>query len=677
MPPSPSPPPTPPPPLRRPRRLSPPRRLPHFGPAELLAAAMLLQQAAVPTADAQILPGRTLHPGHLTVFEHVGDMIPDLSYLHVAIPISLKEYDDMFELAKNVMMKDTRLTMSSKNYRNEIWYHPKKDSQHNMYISPHNGENGTGSLLNISVHHYIRILHDEFQNLVAALPTKESVMPPSLKKAPSPGQSVLVNTSRRQKRGFWMGALAGATMSSGALATFLGVFSQGQIKALSKQDTEVLVEDGQKKNEVLAAMDLRMNKIVDLLHEHSQDDILAQRYIAWMTIIRELQQRLTSFRNLLAGLYQHRLHPSWFEGDQLQKLHQDVMNFGKTKNVDPLSEHLSDYYQMDTSFVSSEGELVIILHVPATRHRENWNIFRYHPFPIENHKGFVTMITVPDQLIALGPNHQHKVLSETDLHHCLRKNHVYLCSSPATTMTDLGASCIGALMGQVPEGITSLCNLKMEPEREMVMQAGAQDFAVYSPVPFTAHGTCLNGTLITQLISKVSVIHVDPGCSLNLRHHKVESPFSITMPRRPLITHTSWDTLEVPKQLLQKADQAEQRMYNFLAEDKNLSDSAEAGIRVSQAQLARLHQRLVSEVQNTYSQGFWIALSVFIILGLVWCVVMYIWCSRYFCPKPLPLVAPSVPTLYRYEEPQPPHVEFVVGTPRPSSPSTPSPMDTD
>ena len=195
-------------------------------------------------------------------------------------------------------------------------------------------------------------------------------------------------------------------------------------------------------------------------------------------------------------------------------------------------------------------------------------------------------------------------------------------------------------MAQIPAAITTLCQVSMEPERELVTQAGERTFAIYSPEVFTAHGHCTNGTLVQRYISHTTTLSLDSGCSLELRQHILTVPFSIVTPRQPIMEYTNWDTLEVPKQVLLNMDRNEMRMYDFLPADHNLSVQVDDGIRMSQTQLAVLHHRLSQQVEEAHNNGFWITVAVSILLGFLFTVITYLVCSRYFCPKPVVPILP-------------------------------------
>ena len=176
-------------------------------------------------------------------------------------------------------------------------------------------------------------------------------------------------------------------------------------------------------------------------------------------------------------------------------------------------------------------------------------------------------------------------------------------------------------MAQIPSAITTLCQVSMEPERELVTQAGERSFAIYSPEVFTAHGHCTNGSLVQRYISHTTILTLDSGCDLELRQHILAVPFSIVTPRQPIMEYTNWDTLEVPKQVLLNMDRNEMRMYDFLPADHNLSVQVDDGIRMSQTQLAVLHHRLSQQVEEAHNNGFWITVAVSILLGFLFTVL--------------------------------------------------------
>jgi hypothetical protein len=434
-----------------------------------------------------------------------------------------------------------------------------------------------GIQMNVSLRHDLQAIYQEYKELRAALPLASQETSDLAREHMSQHDhdigllQTTFNTTgavkRRQKR-FWP-ALIGSLIGGGLLGTFMGIFTHKQIHSMGNaQLIDMLVQDNVRKNHLMDSLDRRVNKALNVAYQGLGDSVFINRYMVWASVVRHLQRRADDFAFLVDDLLKHRLTPRWFSSKQMKQLHQNVVEFAMRHQVAPLTEFSTDYHQVDASFVSSADQLTIILHVPAIRkiHHQtgNWNIYRYHPFPIQRHGNMVAMITTPQTLIALGPNQHYKVLTEPDLHKCLRRNHHYLCDSPVITLTEFKASCIGALMGQLPKSIASLCTMHNEAEREMVMQAEENAFAVYTPIPFTAHGTCLNGSRITRVLSKSTVIQLDSVCNLQLKEHLIEVPFSLISPRVPLISSTSWDTLEVPRKLLREEDRRQMDLFRAL-----------------------------------------------------------------------------------------------------------------
>jgi hypothetical protein len=64
-------------------------------------------------------------PDHLTVFEHVGDMIPDVSYLHIVIPVDISKFETMFTKAMAMMRDDFWNQSKTNTFKNEDYYFPK------------------------------------------------------------------------------------------------------------------------------------------------------------------------------------------------------------------------------------------------------------------------------------------------------------------------------------------------------------------------------------------------------------------------------------------------------------------------------------------------------------------------------------------------------------------------
>lgn len=560
-------------------------------------------------------------------------MIPDVSYIHVVIPIDWTKYEDMFNKAVELFKHDATTARQQTTFRNEEYYHPGSIGRHDLFLDTSNKFSDSG----IALGQELLRIRTQFHNLMRTLPTTSSTLRNSAQAPSGPAHFLRTfqnyNTSttihRRHKR-FWGGIIA-ALLGAGVMGTFMGIFNTHQVQSMaSGKHMDLLVQDNLAKNEIIELLNSRIGRALEASRTVAGDYHFITRYLIWLSIVRHLDHRLMELSALIGDLHKHRLSPLWFSEDNMRTLHQNVHSFASANQVLPLTEYTSDYFQTDVSFVSSQGQLAILLHVPATKHREKWNIFRHHPFPIPATPGHITLVSSQHPIIAVGGNLRYKVMDDAGLHNCLRRNHYYLCTSPVITHTTYSSSCVGALMGQDSAAISDLCSIRIEPDREMVMQASERSFAIYSPEVLTAQGQCMNGTIITRQIGRSSIIDLEPGCNLRLKHHLIEVPLSFTTPRLAIIATTGWDTLEIPKQLLRADDLRQLQLYKLLLNDSQDDTLVKDGLRMSQAQLAMLHHQLTAQVDDSTRVGIYIIAGLSAFVGAFFILWLLICCTRYW-----------------------------------------------
>jgi hypothetical protein len=63
-------------------------------------------------------------------------MIPDVSYLHVVVPVDINRFENMFSKAMTLMNEDYKKQSQTKNYKNEDYYFPKSTERHDAFINP-------------------------------------------------------------------------------------------------------------------------------------------------------------------------------------------------------------------------------------------------------------------------------------------------------------------------------------------------------------------------------------------------------------------------------------------------------------------------------------------------------------------------------------------------------------
>jgi hypothetical protein len=75
------------------------------------------------------------------------------------------------------------------------------------------------------------------------------------------------------------------------------------------------------------------------------------------------------------------------------------------------------------------------------------NLLQFIPFPLSQSLGANTTVThkVEEDLIAIGKDHQYKLLGHTDLAGCTKLGLNFLCKGQSVLKTDIKDSCLGAL----------------------------------------------------------------------------------------------------------------------------------------------------------------------------------------------------------------------------------------
>jgi len=197
-------------------------------------------------------------------------------------------------------------------------------------------------------------------------------------------------------------------------------------------------------------------------------------------------------------------------------LHESVTNTAASRNLQVLPTRPQDYFQLDLSYIRSGKDVLMILHVPCVTKNHLFSIYKYIPFPyptlhttfsdtfdrnfIHSVSDFLartndsvsSLFLIPEtEMIAIGRTSQQgqaqfKLISNSDLASCVKRNHIYLCEKHQVLQTNLAGTCLGTLYLQHEGGVIENCQIKRKPVRETVYQLNANEHLIFSPKPFTA-----------------------------------------------------------------------------------------------------------------------------------------------------------------------------------------------
>jgi len=283
---------------------------------------------------------------------------------------------------------------------------------------------------------------------------------------------------------------------------------------------------------------------------------------------------------------------------EMQKAVTDV---AKERGYTVLPERLTDYFQLETSYLRQGDDILILLHVPCVVHDQLLTIYRYIPFPyplstkVQPDSATISdalqmtprnmtatthtnptnddatidalIITPEADLIAVGKNRRYKVLSDADLATCIKRNRVYLCEKHQVLHTDLANSCLGSIYDRNALGVKQNCKLLRKQLKETVYQISAHDHLLFTPRPYTTQIECKNGSHFPLYLEQTTKLHIPDECSVALLSHSIQSDYTIRISPEPLHVPWAWDPLSLPADLLLDAALIDRKLNSL---DNNL-----------------------------------------------------------------------------------------------------------
>ena len=317
-----------------------------------------------------------------------------------------------------------------------------------------------------------------------------------------------------------------------------------------------------------------------------------------------ISERIDIVIDTVQHLQHHRLSIRLLSSKQIEILHNNVQTAAAASNLTPLPQHLQDYFQLETSYIHSSDQILILIHVPCSSVDNIFTIYKYIPFPfpvipypLDSNFSLSTIqelvnlehqispsqpmgltIRADSDLIAIGRTKNLKqyyvILTTADLDACYSRSHTFICEHHQVVRSDMTGTCLGSLFVQDPEGIEGNCRIERKPLRETVYQLSSTDHLVFSPVPLTTQVQCNNGTYFPLKLKATSRITIPHGCSVHLTNHTIHSDFTLRI--QPEAIHFEWDfnpaTLPNSAKLLEgtlRIDTQLEQIRNHLAQLNN------------------------------------------------------------------------------------------------------------
>jgi hypothetical protein len=341
------------------------------------------------------------------------------------------------------------------------------------------------------------------------------------------------------------------SLAQGVFGTFMGLYTQKQISKLQQEILDARVEQdrllevvNQQQREI-DEVQQKVTTLYETLEVHTK--VNAPLAIAQLSdICMNVQRAFETVVHAIQQVHHRRLAIDFLSAEQLGALFDTIGQTAAARNYVLLIDAPSDLFQVEASYVSDEGNVVIVLHVPMVPQDSLLRLFRLRPFPIPFSSTMALLPETSSSLLALsqGSTRLMTTIEHSDLMDCHRIGSVFICERHSVLFNQIKATCLGSLFEQDISTAREICDLELVPYQEAVLQLQSNWFLIYSPSMFTGYVQCHNGTSNEAHIKRgVNRLFVDPSCTLNLRNHSLHSETSLRLDSE--IKYFQWEAADM------------------------------------------------------------------------------------------------------------------------------------
>ena len=531
---------------------------------------------------------------HFLVFEQTGQMAPTTTTMHVMLPLNFSVITEQANKINSTMYK--------------WWLAKRYYASHNYYVEQ-------AMILQTTTN--LKQLSNRLQKIITKMETLNQILPQTtnarygrdtlddLPEPPNNETDVFLSLQHphlsRHKR-FVFAFIAGV------VGTFMGLYSAYQIYNLvnrvkdMSETQDLLVHLSQHHSKAISFLSTLLSNTRASLNSYASLNPQVI-YIHFSESVIALEDQTNKIINAVQQLQHRRLSIDWLDSDQLTLLHSTIQAYTKAHNFIPLTNKISDYFQLELSYVRHSTGVVALLHVPCTLTKNLMTIYKYVPFPIpiphqtkhshltvaqalhpENHiytpapeiplhKDEALYLVAEAELIAVDTSNQYRLLSQADLTACIQRNHIYMCDKPQIMRINFYETCLGSLFMKNQTGIRTNCRFEKRPLREEVFPLIQNEYLVYTPEPYITQARCNNGTTFRAEFGKTTRINIPNGCSITLKSYSLSIEENILLPTPPYISEWKWDPLSLPADLLNIPIPINAALLTLSLSVSNLSDS--------------------------------------------------------------------------------------------------------
>lgn len=456
--------------------------------------------------------------------------------------------------------------------------------------------------------------------------------------------------------------LAAAALATGVLGTFLGLFNNNEISEIQtnllnlSDQHNILTNIVQKHEREIGTLHDQLTHLTSIVEQL----ILYNPALVYAILdktLHSIDDKITSLFDALQQLQHQRLAVTLLDEFQLKTVFDSAAATALARNIFMLPTRPQDLFQLDTSYIRSQDEVLMILHIPCVSTDSLLTLYEYIPFPypltqsvpnlsppssdnLHTLQDLVDANHLPSSsalffksdapMIAIGSNKNldyipYRLVSQSDLSSCIQKNHIYLCEHHQTLRKDLPGSCLGALYVQHEEGVIQNCQIIRRPLQEKTFRLSPTKHIVFSPYPLTTQINCNNGSHFTQKLSGTTTITIPPLCSIQLVNHTITSDGNIRLAPDPLIFEWDFKPNLLPTNLLTTYSHLDTQLaqihYNLTQFRTSPNDT------ISDQQFSDLIHNHITTFSNS-SLVIWLSLSLTFLVGLITVILTCVICRR-------------------------------------------------
>ena len=255
----------------------------------------------------------------------------------------------------------------------------------------------------------------------------------------------------------------------GSVGTLMGMFNSWEINRIAKgvgensRKINTIIDIAEINSEHLQNLKLSVDKITDIVTamlKYNPAQLITE-IDRTLEMGHEVQNRIT---NLVQQAQNKRLSVDLLTPKTLKQVFEHLQNQAEQSKLELLITKPSDLFQIETSYLHTNKTLTLILHVPMVAEENKLNLLQFIPFPLSQSLGANTTVTpqVDQDLIAVGKDHQYKLLGHTDLTGCTKLGLNFLCEGRSVLKTDIEESCLGLSTFTIYRVYSNIVNFNLE-----------------------------------------------------------------------------------------------------------------------------------------------------------------------------------------------------------------------